>query len=84
MALVARIAGNLREQLESQIERIQELAKNLRRESWIQWIIAHRTCSHYSEIKNLIAHCGEKDPIYSRDQNEEQIISGGAIQDASI
>ncbi len=84
VSLVARISGDLREQLESQIERIQEMANHLRRESWIQWIIAHRTCSLYSEIKNLIAHCGEKDPIYSRDKNEEQNISGGAILDASI
>ena len=84
VALVARIAGDLREQLESQIERIRDMANSLRRESWIQWIIAHRTCSHYSEITNLIAHCGEKDPIYSRDKNEEQNISGGAILDASI
>lgn len=84
VALVAHIAGDLQEQLESQIERIREMAKSLRRESWIQWIIAHRTCSLYSEIKNLIAHCGEKDPIYSRDKSKEQKISGGAILDASI
>ena len=82
--LVARIAGDLREQLELQIERIRDAANSLRRESWIQWIIAHRTCSQYSEIKNLIAHCGEKDPIYSRDTNKEQNFSGGAILDASI
>ena len=84
VALVARIAGNLREQLESQIERIREMANHLRRESWIQWIIAQRTFSQYSEIKNLIAHCGEKDPVYSRDKNDDQKFSGGAILDASI
>jgi len=82
--LVARIAGEEIKPLETRIERIRILSLRLRRESWIHWIISHRTYNHYSEILNLIAHCGEQAPTYSRDKNEEKKSTGGAILDTSI
>ena len=63
------------------IETIQERSKQLRHESWVQWIVSQRSYQHYSQILELIAHAGQKVPTYSQGQNESS--SGGAIFDAS-
>jgi len=80
--LVASIANDQQDVLVSRLERAREMAGQIRRESWIHWIIAHRTYSHYTELLNLIANCGEKAPIYGRKASDES--TGGVFLDASI
>lgn len=63
------------------IEEAQQRSKDLRHESWVQWIVSQRSYHHYSQILELIAHAGQKVPTYSRSQNESN--TGGAIFDAS-
>lgn len=63
------------------IEDAQQRSKDLRHESWVQWIVSQRSYHHYSQILELIAHAGQKVPTYSRGQNESN--TGGAIFDAS-
>src|SRR5579871_1096000 len=63
--LSGMIAGNEREALQARFERAQQTIVRLRHESWVHWIISHRCYNHYSEILELIAHCGQKAPTYS-------------------
>lgn len=80
--LTPDIAGDESDQLQSRIERARRMSDRIRQESWIHWIIANRTCSHYTELLNLIANCGRKAPTYSQKSCEES--RGGVILDASI
>ena len=80
--LAPAIAGDERDRLRSRIERARGMSDRIRQESWIHWIIAHRTYSHYTELLNLIANCGKKAPTYSQKPSEES--TGGVILDASI
>ncbi len=54
----------------------------IRQASWTHWIISHRCYNHYTEILDLIAHQGHKEPAYSR--NPHQTVTGGTMLDASI
>lgn len=76
--LVAESGG---EHLEPRLQRAERLAETLRRESWIHWIISQRTCRHYCDLLELIAHCGEAAPTYGRSLSRQT--TGGAILDAS-
>lgn len=80
--LVGLLAGNKRGVWQARINRAQEALRRLQREGWTHWIIANRACHHYTEVLELIAHCGEKAPTYG--QRTEQPATGGAILDASI
>lgn len=63
------------------IERAHAKTQRIRRESWVQWIVAQRVLGHYAELLDVIAHSGEKSPTYSN--VEQQNGNGGAILDAS-
>ena len=63
------------------IERSIQKSDVIRRESWVHWIIARRAFQHYSELIDIIAHCGEKSPTYSEGLIED--ISGSTLLDAS-
>lgn len=80
--LAHSIAGDEGGRLQSRIQRASGMSNRIRRESWIHWIIAHRACSHYTNLLNLIANCGKKAPTYSKESCEES--RGGVILDASI
>ena len=79
--LVTQIGGEAASRLEPRLQHAERLAKTLRRESWIHWIVAQRTCRHYGDLLELIAHCGETAPTYSRSPSRQT--TGGAILDAS-
>lgn len=81
-ALVASLHPEARVEFETQIERAHATAAQVRRESWIHFIIAQRSLHHFNELTELIAHCGQKSPTYSRVRGNEAT-SGGAILDAS-
>lgn len=67
--------------LRQRIERVRHTAHELRTQSWIHWIISHRTYQHYTEILNIIANHGRPSPVYSRDA--QPTTTGGAVLDAS-
>ena len=71
-----------REDLQLRIEQVRTRAETIRRETWVQWIIAHRAYSHYSSMLELIAHSGAKSPTYEEQPMAES--TGGALLDASI
>ncbi|MGE3314792.1 MAG: flagellar export chaperone FlgN [Planctomycetaceae bacterium] len=81
-SLVAAFDQKSRAELEPQIERAQATATHVRRESWIHFIIAQRSLHQYNDLMELIAHCGQKSPTYSRVRGQETT-GGGAILDAS-
>lgn len=81
-AVVDVLGGDDRDQLQSRIRRAEQMSQELRQESWVHWIISNRAYNHYTEILELIAHCGEKSPTYSQQPNEGT--SGGAILDTSV
>lgn len=58
-----------------------QAAQDLRRDSWIQWIIAQRAYGHFSAVLELIAQCGQASPTYG--PACRTVSPGGAILDAS-
>ncbi len=80
--LVAAFDPKSRAELEPQIERAQSMATQVRRESWIHFIIAQRSLHQYNDLMELIAHCGQRSPTYNRTRGQETT-GGGAILDAS-
>jgi hypothetical protein len=82
LTLVSATAGNERQALTARMERARLTAARLRQQSWTHWIIAQRSYNHYSSLLDLIAHCGEKAPTYTRGPSLER--TGGAILDTSI
>jgi hypothetical protein len=79
--LLAQLDDNQTRELQPTVARARRRSHDLRRESWVQWVITHRACSHYSGLLEIIANCGEKQPTYSRNQRTD--VQGGAILDAS-
>ena len=80
--LAAALAGGKPDHLTERLEQARDAAAALRHESWVHWIISHRCYNHYSELLELIAHCGEQAPTYS--DRACTTTTGGAILDASI
>lgn len=81
-SFVATLPPAEREELEPRVVQARRHAERIRRETWVQWIIAHRAYSHYSSLLELIAQSGSKSPTY--DEKPVKHSSGGAIFDASI
>ena len=80
--LTESIAGDDRQPLKEQIDRARRKSEWLRRESWIHWIVAHRTFTHYAELLEFIAHGGKTAPTYGDHASKKT--TGAAILDASI
>ena len=80
--LVQAVADDQREEMQQRIELAQERAVQLRHESWVHWIISHRSYNHYTELIDLIAHCGQQSPTYQ--EGDDKATAGGAILDTSI
>lgn len=79
--LVRRLPAAAAQELEPQIARARCLSARLRTESWTHWIIAQRATQHYTQILDLIAHCGQTSPTYSPTADTGG--TGGAILDAA-
>jgi len=80
--MVKVIGGEDLDNLVARIERAQVRATELRHESWVHWIISHRSYNHYTELLDLIADCGQQSPVYYDGENTSR--TGGAMLDASI
>jgi nucleotidyltransferase/DNA polymerase involved in DNA repair len=81
--LVDALAGSGQQALRQQIERVRVAADEIRRETWIHWIITRSISSHYAELLELIANCGQAAPTYDERPAAHQA-AGGAILDASV
>jgi hypothetical protein len=81
-AFVAAAGGSERAELEERLAASRARGARLRHETWVQWVIAHRCYSHYSELMELIAHRGERPPTYSDAFGSRS--GGGAILDAAV
>ena len=79
-ALVAGRAGAGPADCLERMDRARESARQLRRQSWVQWIVAHRSCRFYTEMLDLIAYGGQAVPTYG--EGSTATPSGGALLDA--
>jgi hypothetical protein len=81
--IVEQFQGSEQQELKNQIGRIRTAADQIRRETWVHWIVARSMSSHYSELLELIANCGREAPTYE-ERPAAHAAAGGAILDASV
>jgi hypothetical protein len=73
----------IQEQLLAQLERTREMADANRRESWILWIVCKQSLRLLSDMIELIATGGRRNPIYlARSGGSMELSTGGALLDA--
>jgi hypothetical protein len=73
----------IQEQLLAQLERTREMADANRRESWILWIVCKQSLRLLSDMIELIATGGRRNPIYLASSNGgTELSTGGALLDA--
>lgn len=79
--LLAATAGPEWPTLQLEVKSLREQGEQVRQESWVQWIVAHRCYRHYTELRDLIAQRGETAPDYQFRGNNPG--TGGAMLDTS-
>lgn len=80
--LVDASGAQVAPELRARLVRAADRARTQRRESWVQWIVAHRAQAHFAQLVDLIAHGGRTSPVYRA--GGVSTGSGGALLDASI
>lgn len=80
--VLARSITPQAETLRARLQLIHQRFAEMRREAWIQWIIAQRSQSLFVDLLDLIAHGGEKPPTYQADPSQS-MPTGGAMLDAA-
>ncbi|MBW3541492.1 MAG: flagellar export chaperone FlgN [Planctomycetes bacterium] len=80
--LAAELPEDERESLRPELSEARRRTEALRRESWLQWIVASRTFRHYSDLLELMAHGGREPATYDGDRPGAP--AGGALLDAAI
>jgi hypothetical protein len=70
------------ERLRGRLVAVQQRFGEVRREAWIQWVVSHRSQSLYAEVLDLIAHGGQKSPVYEEGPQSSST-SGGVMLDAA-
>ncbi|GAB4150892.1 MAG: hypothetical protein Tsb009_26000 [Planctomycetaceae bacterium] len=80
--LIPMIAPEQGQPLVEMIARSKQMVEELRRQSWIHWIVSQRTFMHYSELLEFLAHGGKPAPTYCEKSNQQS--GGGTLVDASI
>lgn len=81
LAGLARQSGSDGDGLRRRIDRLKSVAENLRRDGWVQWIVAQRAFAHNSQLLDMVAHHGRKAPTYG--DRGDAGGNGGALLDAS-
>jgi hypothetical protein len=81
--LVERLDDADRPALRRQIARIRAAADEIRRETWVHWIVTRSLSAHYGELLELIANCGREAATYE-ERPVAHTSAGGAILDASV
>jgi hypothetical protein len=64
--LVKRLPSGERPGLETKLGAVRDAARQLRHESWTQWVVSHRCSQHADELVALVAGGGEVDPTYGQ------------------
>lgn len=84
--LVQRLPLAERSGLDRKLEAVREAARQLRQESWTQWIVSHRCSQHADELVALVAGGGEVDPTYRRHSrfDRDQSNVSAAMLDAEV
>lgn len=67
--------------LNAAMQRARDNSTELRRESWVQWIVAQRSYKQHSDLLELIANRGEKSPVYGCPRTSGE--RAGALLDTS-
>lgn len=62
--------------------RIEHRSRSLRQTSWVNWHVVRRGCREFTEIRNLIANCGERSS--DRKSGPGSHSSGGALIDTAV
>ena len=78
--LAQALFGSQPSRLTHLLKTAQRRAKEVRQESWVQWVITNRCCNFYSEVLELIAQGGKKPPTY---HEQAWAHRGGAVLDAN-
>ena len=79
--IVLQIDDDSAHRLLQRIQLSKERSHIIRRESWVHWIIAQKSCQHYSELIDIIAHCGKQAPSYAEGILEDR--SGSPLLDTT-
>lgn len=64
------------------MRRIEQRSWSLRQTSWVNWHVVRRGCREFTEIRNLIANCGERPAEHKSGLGSTA--SGGALIDAAV
>lgn len=64
------------------MERVERRSWKLRRDSWTNWHVVRRSCREFTEMRDLIANCGERQATHGLEQRATAI--GGALIDATV
>lgn len=64
------------------MKRIEQRSWSLRQTSWVNWHVVRRGCKEFTEIRNLIANCGEKPSDQTSGPGSSA--TGGALIDAAV
>jgi hypothetical protein len=62
--------------------RIEQRSWNLRQSSWVNWHVVRRGCREFTEIRNLIANCGERPADHKGGPGSH--VTGGALIDTAV
>jgi hypothetical protein len=64
------------------MKRIEQRSWSLRQTSWVNWHAVRRGCREFTEIRNLIANCGERRA--EKKGGPGSTVSGGALIDTTV
>lgn len=70
------------EQLRGRLALVQQRFGEVRREAWLQWVVAQRSSAYHLDLLDLIAHGGAAPPTYG-DPHDPPVVRGGAVLDAA-
>ena len=76
------IDGQQYEQAVAWMKRVEHRSWELRRLSWVNWHVVRRGCREFTEIRDLIANCGERPSDAA--SGPRASLKGGALIDTSV
>lgn len=76
------IAAGQYEQAVEWMRRIERRSWDLRQTSWVNWHVVRRGCREFTEIRNLIANCGDRPSEFNSGPGSQA--SGGALIDTAV
>ena len=83
-AVTATFEEPARGRLAERILRLKKRGIELRRESWIQWIVTQRGARHCGELVDMVAGPAGQPLTYECSDRSANLSSGGTLLDASI